>query len=365
MSRQPYLLLALSELPDDYSILRYHPSEVPPRQLLESDTAFAAVTRTTSELSVICPTRLVTATLGPMAIGQSQGWRCLRVELTSEPDETPGIVASVVGPLAAAGISAFAVATFDTDHVLVQDLEGAADALSQAGHSVQRHRHGTPAMTQAGTETGEQPEREGAAGVHLRDAALGDSSALAILADAATRRLVSWLWDSTTSPGQSSFEVGRASIRSDIQSTSHYSRWRVAELDGSLVGGLNSYQIVESAAATKPAPRDAVDVVGPVNELKSIAAGTWYVSVASVFPEWRGHGVGQSLLFEGERLAREAGVGQLTLLVASFNPRALSLYLRFGFREWERRTFRSFPGSDADGDWILLVKDIDDAGAAT
>jgi hypothetical protein len=35
------------------------------------------------------------------------------------------------------------------------------------------------------------------------------------------------------------------------------------------------------------------------------------------------------------------------------NEGAYRLYRRLGFREWERRPFVPFPGSDETGDWIL------------
>lgn len=49
-----------------------------------------------------------------------------------------GILASVVEPLAEAGISIFAVSTFDTDYVLVKEeqLESAATALRGWGHEI-------------------------------------------------------------------------------------------------------------------------------------------------------------------------------------------------------------------------------------
>jgi hypothetical protein len=51
-----------------------------------------------------------------------------------------GVLASLVGPLASAGISIFTVATYDTDYVLVrdQDIERAMEVLEQAGDQVWR-----------------------------------------------------------------------------------------------------------------------------------------------------------------------------------------------------------------------------------
>jgi hypothetical protein len=49
-----------------------------------------------------------------------------------------GVLLQVAAPLAAAGISILAMATFDTDYVLVQEtrLAGAVAELRSAGHTV-------------------------------------------------------------------------------------------------------------------------------------------------------------------------------------------------------------------------------------
>jgi len=51
-----------------------------------------------------------------------------------------GVLASLVGPLAEAGISVFAVSTFDTDYLLLKDAdwERTREALVGAGHTVGR-----------------------------------------------------------------------------------------------------------------------------------------------------------------------------------------------------------------------------------
>ena len=48
------------------------------------------------------------------------------------------MLAALTTPLAGAGISLFALSTFDTDHLLVKndDLDGATVALTGAGHTV-------------------------------------------------------------------------------------------------------------------------------------------------------------------------------------------------------------------------------------
>ena len=51
---------------------------------------------------------------------------------------TVGVLVSLATPLAEAGISVFAVSTFDTDYLLVKDgdLEKAIAALHEAGHFI-------------------------------------------------------------------------------------------------------------------------------------------------------------------------------------------------------------------------------------
>jgi len=92
-----------------------------------------SVTRTRDELSVVCPQALV-----PLGIRRESDWRCLRVAGTLDFSQV-GILASLVGPLADAGISVFVVSTFDTDCLLVKqaNLEKATVVLRQAGHTIQ------------------------------------------------------------------------------------------------------------------------------------------------------------------------------------------------------------------------------------
>jgi hypothetical protein len=49
-----------------------------------------------------------------------------------------GVLASLLSPLAEAGVSVFAVSTFDTDYLLVREdsLTAALEALRTAGHAI-------------------------------------------------------------------------------------------------------------------------------------------------------------------------------------------------------------------------------------
>jgi hypothetical protein len=122
--------LTLELVEGRYAVVRLEPGDaVPP---WAQGGPFVSVTRTDSELSIVCPEEAV-----PAPASAERGWRCLRVRGPLGFGMT-GILASLAAPLASSGVSIFVVSTYDTDYVLVQerDLERARDALSRAGHVV-------------------------------------------------------------------------------------------------------------------------------------------------------------------------------------------------------------------------------------
>jgi uncharacterized protein len=89
-----------------------------------------SVTRTAAELSIVCSPGDV-----PPGAVVEPGWRALAVAGPLDFALT-GVLAALAVPLAEAGVSIFAASTYDTDHVLVRDLDGAVRALRAAGHEV-------------------------------------------------------------------------------------------------------------------------------------------------------------------------------------------------------------------------------------
>jgi hypothetical protein len=123
----------LSVFPDVFAVCRLPPAAPLPNWAHAE--SFVSITRTPDELSIVCPQSHV-----PDGIQAEPDWRCLKVEGPFDLALT-GVLASLVGPLATAGISMFTVATYDTDYVLVknQDIVRALEVLEQAGHQVRRH----------------------------------------------------------------------------------------------------------------------------------------------------------------------------------------------------------------------------------
>jgi len=64
-----------------------------------------------------------------------KGWRCLKLHGPLDFSLT-GILAALATPLAEAGISIFAISTYDTDYILVRDkdLARARSVLAECGH---------------------------------------------------------------------------------------------------------------------------------------------------------------------------------------------------------------------------------------
>ncbi len=95
-------------------------------------TIFCSITRTRTELSIVADERAV-----PASVDAMRGYRALRVE-GPLPLDLIGVLASMAGPLAAAAIPIFPLATYDTDYLLVRDADLARtiDVLGSAGHAI-------------------------------------------------------------------------------------------------------------------------------------------------------------------------------------------------------------------------------------
>ncbi|MEV4063973.1 ACT domain-containing protein [Nonomuraea dietziae] len=92
------------------------------------------LTVTAEEVSVVCA-------MGeePRGARVESGWSALRV--AGELDfSLVGILSSLTAPLAEAGVSVFALSTFDTDYLLVRsaELTPALEALRARGHLISK-----------------------------------------------------------------------------------------------------------------------------------------------------------------------------------------------------------------------------------
>ena len=94
---------------------------------------FLFLSKTDKELSVVCET----AKVQENTINREDGWMAFRVEGSLE-FSLVGILADLSHCLADAGISIFAVSTYDTDYILVKkdNWDKAKSALLNAGYEI-------------------------------------------------------------------------------------------------------------------------------------------------------------------------------------------------------------------------------------
>lgn len=101
---------------------------------------FCFVGKTDEELSLVCETRLTPA----HTLEREDGWRCLRIAGTLD-FSLVGVLAGIAAVLATAGVSIFALSTFNTDYLLIRskDCQKALSALSAAGYGLSLPPDGT------------------------------------------------------------------------------------------------------------------------------------------------------------------------------------------------------------------------------
>ncbi len=122
--------MLLTLLPQDFSVCK-----LPLNSPVNLAQEFVFVARTDTELSLVCET----AAVPPTALQAKHHWKGLR--LSGELDfSLVGILANISGLLAQHHISIFAVSTYLTDYIFVQEstLKKTIQVLCDNGHSVER-----------------------------------------------------------------------------------------------------------------------------------------------------------------------------------------------------------------------------------
>jgi hypothetical protein len=122
--------LKFRQLPGHYAIVRLAPDAPVPDWATQGE--FSSITRTADELSIVCPTENL-----PPDVRLSHRWIGLKLK-GPFPFSQTGVLQSFIGPLSYGQIPIFAISTYDTDYVLVQEqfLDSALDVLLHAGHEL-------------------------------------------------------------------------------------------------------------------------------------------------------------------------------------------------------------------------------------
>ena len=120
--------LKFRQLPGFYAIIRLALGADVPHWATKG--AFTSITRTADELSVVCSTQNL-----PAETHSQPRWICLKLEGPFAFSQT-GILLSFIEPLSYRNVPIFAISTYDTDYVLVQEehSRSAVEALIATGH---------------------------------------------------------------------------------------------------------------------------------------------------------------------------------------------------------------------------------------
>jgi hypothetical protein len=126
--------LRLRETPWRLAICRFAPDDPLPAWVLHDGATFWSITRTPSELSVVCPEEDLPPSITERV---ERDWRAIEVVGPLSFGLT-GVVSGLTSPLAEAGIPVFVLSTFDTDYVLVKtpDFARASELLAAAHEMV-------------------------------------------------------------------------------------------------------------------------------------------------------------------------------------------------------------------------------------
>lgn len=117
----------LQIMPQRLAVARLDPAADLPAWLPR--VGFLSITRTSDELSIVVDEQAL-----PGRVTAETGWRMVKV-LGPLDFSLVGVLASLANPLAAAGVSIFAISTYDTDYLLVREAQfpQALAALAEAG----------------------------------------------------------------------------------------------------------------------------------------------------------------------------------------------------------------------------------------
>jgi uncharacterized protein len=121
--------LKFRQLPGPYAIVRFASDTPVPDWATKGE--FASITRTPDELSIVCPADNL-----PPNVDSPHHWICLKLE-GPFPFELTGVLLSFIEPLSKNGVPIFAISTYDTDYVLIQEEfeTSAFRVLAASGHT--------------------------------------------------------------------------------------------------------------------------------------------------------------------------------------------------------------------------------------
>lgn len=136
-----------------------------------------------------------------------------------------------------------------------------------------------------------------------------------------------------------------------------YASVTVATHAGRIVGEVHSlpFDEVEKCPPDPLIPRARLALYEPFEPLNPLGAGSYYINILAVYPEFRSKGIGSRLMNLARSRATHQGFTRLSL--HSFDdPRAIALYQRLGFTVAGRSPFVEHEMLQFPGDLLLMAR---------
>lgn len=188
--------------------------------------------------------------------------------------------------------------------------------------------------------------------ITLRNAVVNDAADMAVLDNIASFGLSLWFWQGAVNCGMAgdAYEWGRQRMASDDEMFG-YSNAVIAEVDNAIAGVAVGNMVNIKAAL----PDKSVNpVFAPIFDLFTQCDGVWYLDSIAIYTSFRRLGVGNKLLDECFKRAKNCGAKNICLIAEDENEPAISFYASRGFVEKDRRKYVAFNEENKSDNWLLL-----------
>lgn len=188
----------------------------------------------------------------------------------------------------------------------------------------------------------------------IRKAVASDAAHLVRFINMAADDLPLHFWRRAVGPDGDAHVYGMERAARETGNFSYRNAW-IAQIGGEVAGCLLGYGADAEPAAIDP---QTEPVFVPLLELEALACGSWYLNVLATYGDFRGRGIGSTLLAFAQQVAQDAGAASVSLIAADTHVDALRLYAAHGFAEVARRPVVKGDWQVAAQEWILLVKPV-------
>ena len=160
-------------------------------------------------------------------------------------------------------------------------------------------------------------------------------------------------------PGKPTNEIVERRLQREGTTGSFENCW-VATHDGRVAGELHAYPMddLKNDPPDDLIPEERFAVLEPFDRFDPLAAGSYYVNVVAVYPEFQGRGIGTKLLDLARAQAEARGFDKLSIVVAEENAGAVRLYRRAGYLEAARHPSARHELIRYAGDMLLMLSEV-------